>query len=55
MIDDDFSYQQLRKEQYEYNSPENFSELQNPFYLHILSIKSRFYMEMSAVLNFIKN
>ena len=42
MIDNDFSYQQLRKEQYEYNSPENFSELQNPFYLHILLLKPVF-------------
>ena len=53
MIDDDFSYQQLRKEQYEYNSPENFSELQNPFLSPYTFIKARFYMEMSAVLVYI--
>ena len=53
MIDNDFSYQQIRKEQYEYNSPENFSELQNPFLSPYTFIKARFYMEMSAVLVYI--
>ena len=42
MINNDFSYQQLRKEQYEYNSPENFSELKNPFSSPYTFIKARF-------------